>query len=230
MKDNLKDKEVLSIWEDKKINKVNFNFNCGGDDMGDTDFTIDSEIPLTEKEEEIICDYFEEEVYNNVEFYANSDGYYLGERGNVEITLKDNSPDPYVAEFLGFPESMIDSFTYFEYNKFSVSDYAEATTVEMEVSVSKELSDLFKNKVRESVIRSYDDFPNNDFLGDCVLYNAEIELLNNFMLEAISEDVDFDIDAIEDSDEVSLVAEFSEDGKIKLSYSKYFIVEREDYY
>jgi hypothetical protein len=218
MKDNLKDKEVLSIWEDKKINKVDFNFNCGGDSMGDTDFTIDSEIPLTEKEEEIICDYFKEEVYNNVEFYANSDGYYLGERGNVEITLKD-------ADFIEDEDE-----DYFEYNKFSVSDYSEATTVEMEVSVSKELSDLFKNKVRESFIESYDDSPVNEFFGDCVLYNSEIEILNNFMLEAIREDVDFDIDAIEDSDEVSLVAEFSEDGKIKLSYSKYFIVEREDYY
>ena len=210
MKDDLK--EVLSIWEDKKINFVNFNFNCGGDSMGDTDFTIDSEIPLTEKEEEIICDYFKYEVYNNVEFYVNSDGYYLGERGNVEITLKDEDED------------------YFEYEKFSISEYSESVNVEIEVSVSKELSDLFKNKVEESVIRSYDDLPHNNFFEDCVLYNAEIELLNKFMLEAISEDVDFDIDAIEDSEEVSLVAEFSEDEKIKLTYSKYFIVEREDEY
>lgn len=212
MKDDLK--EILSIWEDKKINFVNFNFSCGGDSMCDTDLTIHSEMPLTDKEKAIICGYFEDEVYNKVDFYVNSDGYYIGERGNVEITLKDEDEDE----------------DYFEYEKFSISEYSESVNVEIEVSVSKELSDLFKNKVQQSVISSYDDFPNNDFLGDCVLYNAEIELLNKFMLEAISEDVDFDIDAIEDSDEVSLVAEFSEDEKIKLTYSKYFIVEREDEY
>ena len=78
--------QIIQLWKELEITSVNFNFNCGGDSMNDTDIEIHTKNGVIIND--IIHDYIDNEVYNKVEFYVNSDGHYQGEFGSVEITLE----------------------------------------------------------------------------------------------------------------------------------------------
>lgn len=91
------EKEIAKLWKELNIDHINFNFNCGGDSMNDTDIEIfDKNYNLVENQE--LADYFDREVYNRVDFYVNSDGHYLGESGVVVITLDDEGEGFYYSK------------------------------------------------------------------------------------------------------------------------------------
>jgi hypothetical protein len=82
-------KIALQKWKELDVDRVHFVFSCGGDSMHDTSIEIyDKEDNIIEVPE--ISDYFDEAVYNNVDFYEASDGHYMGEDGKVIITLTDD--------------------------------------------------------------------------------------------------------------------------------------------
>lgn len=90
----LNEGKIIAIekWKEHNVDHVEFIFDCGGDSMGDTSFEIyDKEDNLIVVSE--IENYLEESVYNNVSFYENSDGVYMGEDGTVTITLEDDEDD-----------------------------------------------------------------------------------------------------------------------------------------
>lgn len=90
----LNEGKVIAIqkWKEHNVDHVDFIFSCGGDSMGDTSFEIyDKEDNLIVVSE--IENYLEESVYENVEFYVNSDGVYMGEDGTVTITLEDDEEE-----------------------------------------------------------------------------------------------------------------------------------------
>lgn len=104
------EQEIIKLWNELNIDHINFNFNCGGDSMGDTDIEIfDKDGEIIENQE--LVDYFDSETYNRVEFYVNSDGHYIGESGYVEITLVDD-----------------DEESYFSYCKIAESEFSEYFT------------------------------------------------------------------------------------------------------
>lgn len=112
------EKEIAKLWKDLNIDHINFNFNCGGDSMNDTDIEIfDTEGELVENQE--LVDYFDREVYNRVDFYVNSDGHYLGESGVVVITLDDEGEG-------------------FYYSKDAQSEYSETFTGQTIVTLTDE--------------------------------------------------------------------------------------------
>lgn len=85
---------IIKLWKELNVEKVNFNFSCGGDSMNDTDIEIiDTNGNFIENAE--LSDYFDRETYNHVDFYVNSDGHYIGESGVVEITLNEEGDDFY---------------------------------------------------------------------------------------------------------------------------------------
>jgi hypothetical protein len=84
---------IIALWKELEITNVNFNFNCGGDSMNDTDIEIQTKSGVITND--VIHDYFDNVVYNKVEFYVNSDGHYQGEFGVVEITLEDDNDDDF---------------------------------------------------------------------------------------------------------------------------------------
>jgi hypothetical protein len=89
--------KIVKLWKELGIDHINFNFNCGGDSMGDTDIEIfDKENELVESQE--LVDYFDRETYNHVDFYVNSDGHYQGESGCVVITLNEDEDDFYYSK------------------------------------------------------------------------------------------------------------------------------------
>jgi len=84
--------EVIQLWKENDVNHIDFVFSCGGDSMNDTEIVIyDNKDEIIENKD--IADYFDEQVYNAVEFYVNSDGVYMGEDGTVTITLEEVDDD-----------------------------------------------------------------------------------------------------------------------------------------
>ena len=103
----LEKEQIIQLWKENGVEKIDYEFNCGGDDMGETTLNI-----LDAKGELIKCkeieDYFENEIYNNVDFYVNSDGHYIGEHGYVYVHLEEDEEEP-----------------YFSYSKSSTEEYEE---------------------------------------------------------------------------------------------------------
>ena len=77
--------------------------------------------------------YFEDEVFRNVEFYENSDGHYLGEFGEVTITLNENE-------------------NQFDYSKSSTSEYSEPYTDNVRVKITKDEAKFIKDYVNLNLI------------------------------------------------------------------------------
>jgi hypothetical protein len=107
-------KQIIKLWKELKIERVIFEFSCGGDDVSDT--YIYAEPGTKDNQEQPILDYLDNEVYNNVEFYRDSDGHYLGEYGTVTITLEDDE---------------------FVYEKKSTSEYSEQVSDELKVELNQ---------------------------------------------------------------------------------------------
>lgn len=83
---------AIKQWKEHNIDHVDFEFNCGGDSMGDTTiFIYDKENNIVENSD--IESYIEEAVYVNVDFYEVSDGHYMGEQGTVIITLDEDNEE-----------------------------------------------------------------------------------------------------------------------------------------
>ena len=87
-KNDVEVSQEITLWKENKIHECIMEFSCGGDSMNDYDFKF-----YDKKGKEIVCvelkDFFEDEVFRRVEFYVNSDGHYIGEFGQVVITLND---------------------------------------------------------------------------------------------------------------------------------------------
>jgi hypothetical protein len=86
--------EAVSLWKELNVHHCNCTFYCGGDAMGDTDFTLFDAEDNTIHSDELIG-YLDNEMYNRVDFYVNSDGHYIGESGTVNIELNEDGDDFY---------------------------------------------------------------------------------------------------------------------------------------
>jgi DNA replication initiation complex subunit (GINS family) len=118
---------AIKIWKKLGIVSSTLEFDCGGDSMGNTSFTFfDKDGEEVESEE--LTTYFDNAVYDHVEFYVNSDGHYQGESGTVEITLDEEEEN-------------------FEYSKTAQSEYSETQTSEMEVELSPKMVKFIKENV-----------------------------------------------------------------------------------
>jgi len=173
--------QMVALWKEKGIERGEFEFNCGGDQMNDTDLKF-----FNKKDEEIECgelnDYFDGEIYNRVEFYVNSDGHYQGEFGMVEIELEDDDDDDEQG---------------FIYTKHSKSEWNESHNDTQFCELTKEEFELFKASVH-SVIGGADGKDLN-YKRDCILNDEQIDVLTD-MREKINDFVsDFEF-KIEDVD------------------------------
>ena len=95
-------KDIIKLWKKLGIQEVEFEFDCGGDSMGDTTLRIydkkgqslNDKIDFERENgsywgvyNERILTLIEDKIYADVEFYVNSDGHYQGESGVVEMTF-----------------------------------------------------------------------------------------------------------------------------------------------
>lgn len=157
-----KDVEVsqeITLWKENKITECRMEFSCGGDSMNDYDFKF-----YDKKGKEIVCeelkDYFDNEVFNRVEFYQNSDGHYIGEFGQVVITLNDDEDD-------------------FEYEKCAKSEWSERYSEEIPIGITLKEAKFLKEKVEN--MNGGEGEKNINYKIDCIITDEEEEMVDNIL-------------------------------------------------
>ena len=162
MKTTEKELSPIQLWKEKGIVKGDFEFQCGGDQMNDTTLTF-----YNEKGEEVECEelsnYIDGEIYNQVEFYVNSDGHYQGESGNVYITLEEDEDEEDGATFV--------------YNKESESEWNENFTEVGYCDLTPAEAEFVKDKIH-SIVGGGDGEAIN-YKKDCILTDEDEELLKS---------------------------------------------------
>lgn len=106
--------DIIKLWKEKNIAYAKFEYNCGGDSMGDSQlFFYDKDGNEITSGVAEIDSYLNDEVYREVDFYVNSDGHYIGEAGYVHIELDEDDEEG------GFTYS---KNSQYEYNESHESD------------------------------------------------------------------------------------------------------------
>jgi hypothetical protein len=153
--------QSLKLWKKLMIDHCIMDFSCGGDSMNEFTFVFydENKNVLRSEDIETIDKFFEEEVFDKVDFYVNSDGHYLGEFGTVHIELNNDGDD-------------------FEYSKDSSSEYSESVTENFTFQLTDDEYDLLSEKIS--------DF-NGDTSGlvvnynlDCIITDKEINTMSDF--------------------------------------------------
>lgn len=153
--------QSLILWKKSMIGHCTMEFSCGGDQMNEYTFTFynENENVLRSEDIETLDNFFEEEVFDKVDFYVNSDGHYLGEFGTVHIELNDEGDD-------------------FKYSKLASSEYSEGVTEIFTYQLTDDEFNLLRDKIS--------DF-NGDSSGlvvnynlDCIVTDNEIKTMSDF--------------------------------------------------
>jgi len=168
--------EAIKLWKELKVDRCEMEFSCGGDSMNDTNFHLyDKKDNVIESEE--LTDYFDNEVYKNVEFYEVSDGHYMGEYGKVEITLEEDGVDDAV----------------FVYDKQATAEWEETSGGTMYVELSDKESDVLK-KVSNINGGVWNNQPNVNYRQDCVITEEEDEILDELIerIENLSDEFEIE--------------------------------------
>ncbi len=150
--------QMVALWKEKGIVRAEFEFQCGGDQMNDTELKF-----FNDKGEEVECEelesYIDGEIYNQVDFYVNSDGHYQGESGVVHIELNEDDED--------------EGFTY---SKSSESEWNESFDTTTFLELTKEEFEFFKENVH-SVLGGTDGNDIN-YKRDCILNDEQVEIVD----------------------------------------------------
>ncbi len=212
--------EAIKEWKVQNISRCEMQFSCGGDSMNDTSFTF-YDNNNKEVENELLWDFFNDDVYKNVEFYECSDGHYQGESGTVFIEL---SPDESEPEFT--------------YNKEAEGEWSETFTEVGYMPITEAEQTVLKDKIH-SIVGGEDGEALN-YRSDCILTDNEEELLtaivdkiNDFISEY--EFKEFEGDPDDWYTYTTDIEEFSErefadavitieNGELAISISRQFIV------
>jgi len=150
------EQKIIQLWKELQITHIDFEFTCGGDSMNDTTLNIHKGEEIIEND--TISTYFDNEVYNAVEFYVNSDGHYQGESGNVLIELDDDEET-------------------FNYMKSAQAEYCERVTNNVEVELTDEEIEFVREFVRD--INGGDNDTNINYKKDFIVNEKRKELIDS---------------------------------------------------
>jgi len=154
--------QAIQLWKDNDVSKVTFEFNCGGDSMNETQVYIhnsaDEQIECSE-----LSDYFDDEVYHNVNFYVDSDGVYMGESGNVYIT---------------FGKEEEEEEEDFIYNKESEEEWCEHTPFTEKINLTDEEVEFIEKYVSDI---------NGNMSEDDININYKVDFIQTDELVALEE-------------------------------------------
>ena len=140
--------EAVEIWKREGIDYAECDFNCGGDSMNHTEFRFykgNKEI----KETWGLKAYFDDAIYNHVDFYEISDGDYLGESGTVTITLSEDEDE-------------------FDYEKLSTEEWLETYSDVLKVEITKEQACFLEEYVS--------DMSGSEWEGEVINYKKDFIL------------------------------------------------------
>lgn len=205
----------IKLWKENNIDKCVMVFSCGGDSMNETDFKLyDKDNNVVECTE--LTDYFEDKVYKEVEFYDASDGHYMGEFGQVDITLEDNEDE---------------DGEIFVYDKQAKSEWEESFTGNLCVEVSEKEKQVL-NKLSNFNGSPWDRDVNINYKDDCIVLEEEEETLNTLLKRIGTLSDDFEIDGKgEEQDEgrsFECDIEFDEGKLLVIVSSRFYYTEEGD--
>jgi hypothetical protein len=151
--------KIIAEWKNNKIGVLEFIFSCGNDSMNHTELLFKNKNgdKLKLEEPHPLYVYFDDKVYENVEFYDTSDGHYIGESGIVYIKLDDNEAG-------------------FVYTKTSKSEFTEHFTETAKIKLTEKQIN-FINKNISNINGGYDESPIFNFKGDLLLTDEDEETL-----------------------------------------------------
>lgn len=209
--------EAIKRWKDLKLENAVFNFSCGGDSMGQTEVCLYSE--NEQIRDTFLEEFFDTEVYNYVEFYENSEGHYLGESGDVHITLNE-----------------YDEVAEFEYSKTSISEYSEMVANTVEIELTEEEKEFFSNYIANIDGDSYGESATDgmviNYLKDFLLTEEKQNILDSIVekVTLAPDIVEFDFDGVREDYYTYTTNSLTDEGKLLVSVSAEFLYEREDDY
>ena len=181
-KNDVEVSQEITLWKENKIHECIMEFSFGGDSMNDYDFKF-----YDKKGKEIVCvelkDFFEDEVFRRVEFYVNSDGHYIGEFGQVVITLNDEDE--------------------FEYDKSSKSEWSERFSEKIPIGITPEEAKFLNEKVDN--MNGGDGEKNINYKIDCIITDEEEEMVDNILdrIDDVCENYEFQSEEGEPEDTYS---------------------------
>ena len=161
--------EAIELWKKLGIERGNMEFSCGGDCMNDYNFEFFDENDNNVESEELVS-YFDNAVFDRVDFYVNSDGHYMGESGNVQISLDDDEEED------------------FSYYKDAESEWHEQFTEYVNHPLTKEQYDFIKTNI-ENINGEGSWTKNVNYKVDCIL-SDENEAMIDELLGAIGDMAD----------------------------------------
>ena len=218
--------EAVSEWKKLGIDNANMEFSCGGDSMSDYSFTfytknksaVTGRPENIEVESEELVVFFDRQIFDDVEFYVNSDGHYIGESGNVVITLNDDEDG-------------------FEYDKQSQSEWSESYEETIHIRLSNSEVEFIKNKIL-NINGGQDGDATFNYKIDCVITDEEEELIETLgkRLENECETYEFkDVEGEEEdwftwstNQEVDDVIQFTEEDEMLVMVRRNYIQYKED--
>jgi hypothetical protein len=218
--------EAVSEWKKLGIDNANMEFSCGGDSMSDYSFTfytknksaVTGRPENIEVESELLISFFDLQIFDDVEFYVNSDGHYIGESGNVVITLNDDE----------------DGFVY---DKQSQSEWSESYEETIHIRLSNSEVEFIKNKIL-NINGGQDGDATFNYKIDCVITDEEEELIETLgkRLENECETYEFqDVEGEEEdwftwstNQEVDDVIQFTEEDELVVMVRRNFIQYKQD--
>ena len=168
--------DIIQIWKENNIEKCVMEFSCGGDSMGDTEYTLyDNEGNQVLNED--ITHYFDNNIYEQVDFYEVSDGHYMGESGTVTIEL-----DEYDGE---------SSFTF---SKDAQSEFEETFSGTMEFNLTEVEVKLLVEKISNFNKSEWDSQVFINYKDDCVITDEEEVILNDLIKRIEDDSFNFEIE------------------------------------
>jgi hypothetical protein len=168
--------DIIQIWKENNIEKCVMEFSCGGDSMGDTEFTLyDNEGNQVSNDD--ITEYFDHEIYDYVDFYEVSDGHYMGESGTVTIELEE-----------------YDGESSFTFSKDAQSEFEETFSGIMEFNLTEVEVKLLEEKISNFNKSEWDSQVFINYKDDCVITDEEEVILNDLIKRIEDESFDFEIE------------------------------------
>lgn len=168
--------DIIQIWKENNIEKCVMEFSCGGDSMGDTEFTLyDNEGNQVSNDD--ITEYFDHEIYDYVDFYEVSDGHYMGESGTVTIELEE-----------------YDGESSFTFSKDAQSEFEETFSGIMEFNLTEVEVKLLEEKISNFNKSEWDSQVFINYKDDCVITDEEEVILNDLIKRIEDDSFDFEIE------------------------------------
>jgi len=193
--------KLIEEWKEKGVDRAEFEFSCGGDSMNDTSLVFfdkeSKEVIMSNESRETL----DNDIYQEVEFYENSDGHYQGESGTVlvEFDVEENQ---------------------FAYSKSATQEWSESFTDIITIEITPELHKFCKEYVLE--ITGEGNYLDIIYAKDFYINSEKSKMLEDIqeiINKAIDDHEPEDTSAGELEDYVSM-SEFNtiDNNKIKFNY------------